>query len=392
MRSRGAAQRVALELAGRLRSKRSEIEEAVLARVFAVTDPAASTDPSYLDGLRGAVTSALDCAIAAIDGTEPQPVPIPAELLTQARQAARSDVGLEVVLRRYFAGYTLLSDFLIKEVEAGDLLGAEEFHRLSRAQAELFDRMIDAVSTEHRRESEARSRSRHQRRVECVEQLLDGELADTSELDYDLHAWHLGLVAQGTGMGEAIRDLAERLDRRPLVLPRGEGIVWAWYGGRREIDPAELQHIVPSSWSAQASLAIGEPGRGVSGWRLTHRQAAAALPIALRTTEPIVRYRDVSLLASMLQDEVLRTSLRGLYLAPLARERDGGRTLRQTLRAYFAAARNISSAAAALKVTRHTVANRLRSVETHLDRPLDICTVELEAALRLYEIEKPAVQ
>jgi hypothetical protein len=382
------AKPVGAALAERLAARRPEIEEAILARVFSVSDPAASPDPAYLDGLRKAVLSALSYAIAAIEGQSPEPGPIPTELLAQARQAARNGISLATVLRRYFAGYTLLSDFLIGEAEAGDLLGAEELQRLSRAQAELFDHVIDAVANEHRSESEAKSRSRHQRRAECVKRLLAGELADTSELDYDLHGWHLGVVANGAGTEEAIRELAVSLDRRLLAIPQGEGTLWAWLGGRRKVEAAEMEQIAKAAWPAQVSVAIGEPGKGVAGWRLTHRQAVVALPIALRGSEPQVRYSEVAMLAAMLQDEVLVVSLAELYLAPLEKGRDGGRALVGTLRAYFAAERNSASAAAALGVTRQTVNNRLRTIGERFGRPLGACALELEMALRLNEQPK----
>jgi DNA-binding PucR family transcriptional regulator len=78
-------------------------------------------------------------------------------------------------------------------------------------------------------------------------------------------------------------------------------------------------------------------------------------------------------------------SLRQLYLEPLAGERDGGEVLRETLRAYFEAERNVSSAAAALGVTRKTVTNRLCVVEERLGRRLGLCSAEIEAVLRLDE-------
>jgi DNA-binding PucR family transcriptional regulator len=119
---------------------------------------------------------------------------------------------------------------------------------------------------------------------------------------------------------------------------------------------------------------------------LTHQQASAALPIALRSPEPFVRYADVALLASILQDDLLASSLRELYLDPLERERDGGEVARRTLRAYFAAERNVSSAAVALGVKRHTVTNRLRTIEQRLGRPLNDCASEVDTALRLEDL------
>ena len=60
---------------------------------------------------------------------------------------------------------------------------------------------------------------------------------------------------------------------------------------------------------------------------------------------------------------------------------------RETLRAYFTTGHNASSAAAALGVARHTVKNRLRTVERTIDRSLHTCLPELEVALRLEEVD-----
>ena len=117
-------------------------------------------------------------------------------------------------------------------------------------------------------------------------------------------------------------------------------------------------------------MTIGEPGEGLSGWRLSHRQAKAALQVAERRGQAVLRYADVALLASVLRDDLLVTSLRQLYLEPLERARDGGKAARETLRAYFAAERNVSSTAAVLGVDRRTVTNRMRAIEELFDRPL----------------------
>jgi DNA-binding PucR family transcriptional regulator len=112
-------------------------------------------------------------------------------------------------------------------------------------------------------------------------------------------------------------------------------------------------------------------------------QAAAGLPIAIRSDKLAVRYADVALVASIVGDRLFAESLRDMYLLPLMGERDGGETLRSTLRAYFAAERNLSCAAAVLGVSRRTVANRLRSVEAKIGRPLGVVMTEIDAALRL---------
>jgi hypothetical protein len=371
-------------LHARLCARRPEIEEAVLTRVFAVAAPSEPLDPEYAEGLRAAVCAALDYFLTAVGLSEERfPSPPPA-LFAQARMAARYGVSLDTVLRRCIGGHALLADFLVEEAGASGL-GPGALRRLLRGQAVLIDRLLVALSEEYARESEGNASSAEQRVAERIKRLLAGEPLDTSDLAYDFEANHLGATAKGPGAAEAIRALAAPLDCRLLLVDHEDGTVWAWLGGRRSIDPLELQYrdVNPPP---QVTLALGEPALGLSGWRLTHRQARAALPIALRSPQGLIRYVDVALLASVFQDDVLSTSLRELYLAPLELERDGGEAARETLRAYFATERNVSSTAAVLGVSRRTVANRLRALEERLGRPLAACAAEMEAALRLYDL------
>jgi len=373
-------------LALRLRGRGEEIEQALLSRAYAVSDPTLVRDPAYATGLRAAVAAALAYGVAALEVGSERPAPVPVELLAQARHAARDGVSLDTVLRRYLAGHTLLGDFILKEAVAMKLPSAH-LAQVLRSEAAILDHLIAAVAAEYRSEVETRSRSLHRRRAEYVEKLLAGELSDAPELNYDLDSWHIAAIVEGAGGEETMRELATTLDRRLLLAPHGEDTLWAWLGGTREVTPAEMEKLAASSWPSQTRAAVGEPGQGLAGWRLTHRQAAAALPVALRGPAPHVRYGDVALIAAMLQDEVLLASLQELYLAPLAQERDGGQTLRETLRAYLSTERNVSSAAAMLGVSRQTVNNRLHAVEERLGRPLGDCASEIEAILRLDELE-----
>jgi PucR-like helix-turn-helix protein/diguanylate cyclase with GGDEF domain len=355
-----------------------------------LADPAQVDDPEYLRGLRSSLTVAIDYAFTSIELGEQRSPPIPPVLSAQTRAAARGDVGLDTVLRRYFAGYTQIAEFALQEFESSDLLRKHSLWELLRGQAAVFDRLIAEVSTEYIREAATRGVSTEQRRAERIRRLLAGEAIDSSGLGYELGDWHLALIAAGPGAAEAIRGTACALDKRLLLLVQDDGTVWAWLGSRRRPGPAEVCDGIAASWSEGMPLAVGEPAAGVAGWRLSHRQAISAFPIAARQAS-LVRYADVALLASTLKDDLLATSLHQLYLAPLEADRDGGRTLRATLRAYLAAGRNLSAAAAALGVSRQTVSKRLQAIEGHLGRYLDGCMAELEAALQLEELEDPAL-
>ncbi len=382
-------ERARAQVAESLRARRAEIEQATLTRVRAITDPVTQADPEYAHGLRVAVSAAIEHGLTALERSQDRPPPVPPVLLAQARLAARAGVSLDTVLRRYFAGYTLFGDFVIAEAEQGALLRGSAFQRLLRGQAVLFDRVVAAVSEEYSREEPAQLVNSEQYRADQIQRLLAGELLDTAKLAYDFEAWHLGAIAFGPGSAEALSELAECFGHRLLLVRREESMAWAWFGARQKPDPGDFARIASRVWPAEASLSLGEPSRGLAGWRLSHRQAKAALPAALRGRGGVVRYADVALVASMLRDDLLITSLHELYLAPLGEERDGGAVARETLRAYFTAERNVSSAAAALGVNRQTVANRLRSIEERLGRPLTTCTADLEAALRLEDLGMP---
>jgi hypothetical protein len=380
----GRVEEARTALCARLEARRAEIEEATRARVFAVAAPAETADPEYAHGLRAAVSAAVGYGLEAIRRGEERAPPIPGVLLSQARLAARGGISLDTVLRRYLAGYTLLADFLIQESEEGGLLTASALQRLLRAQAVLFDRLLAAVSDEYRREQHGRLVSAEQRRADRVRRLLAGELLDVSDLAYDFEGVHLGMIGAGAAAAASLEELLKVIDGRLLMVRRGEGTVWAWLGSRRGFDPLQIERLASHRWPAGTSIALGEPCGGLAGWRLTHRQARAALPLARHGG--LVRYVDVALIASMMRDDLLVSSLREFYLAPLAGERDGGTVARETLRAYFKAERYVTSAAALLGVNRQTISNRLRSIEARLGRPLSTCAADLDAALHLEEL------
>jgi hypothetical protein len=375
-------------VSARLRERRLEIEEAILARVYAISDPSLGTDLEYVEGLRAAVSAATGYGLDGIENGLERPASVPAVLLVQARLAAQNEIGLDTVLRRYFAGYALLTDFLIEEFDGSPVQGGGREQLLS-AQASLFDSLIVTVSEEHRRGAQAHLGISEQHQAKRVQRLLKGEPLDVSRLGYELGGFHLGALAVGPSAGEAFCGLARELDRHLLLVHREDAIVWAWLGGRRAVDLEELERSLSSTWPSGVPLAIGESGEGLPGWRLTHRQAKAALPVAIRGARSVVRYPDVAVLASLLQDEALATCLRRRYLAPLANERDGGETLRLTLRAYFLAGCNASSAAAALGVKRHTVTNRIRAIENRLGLSLGAHAAEVELVLRLEGLGEP---
>jgi hypothetical protein len=139
-------------VADRLRARRPEIDQAVLARVRAVSDPVGDGDAEYLEGLRATVTAVVDYALTGIEQGEEWsgPTPSVAVAVAQARRAARVGVGLETVLRCYLAGHTSLVDFVMQEAKRGGLVdrGVAVWH-VWMTHALLLERLVISIAEEY---------------------------------------------------------------------------------------------------------------------------------------------------------------------------------------------------------------------------------------------------
>lgn len=221
------------------------------------------------------------------------------------------------------------------------------------------------------------------RQLVTIERLLAGGSADPSFLNYSLRGWHIGIAVCGLDPMGPLHDLRPRFEARLLHARAETEMAWAWLGGHQRLAQHDLALLKSMKWPAGVAVACGEILEGIDGWRLSHRQAVAALPIAQSQSAEIVHYPDVALLATALHDDLLSSSLRQSYLHPIEADRDGGLVAKDTLRAYYKAERNASSAAADLGVNRATVRNRLAAIGERLGRDPDAISAELEVALRL---------
>jgi hypothetical protein len=356
-------------------------------RLHGMEQAAPVRDVEYLESLADAVDEGVRYGIELLAVGEERAGDVPLAVLAQARLAARLRIPLETVLLRHFAAKTRLTDFVLEEAAGAAGCDAPLLRGALGDQGAAFESLVALATEEYRREAQARPASHEARLVERVQRLLAGELVDPSLLEYELGGHHLGLVACSVEARPLIRRLAGELGCRSLVLAPASGELWAWLGSTREpIDPVAVRGWLGDNGSADLPIGMGEPKCGCGGWRLTHRQARASIWIAEARPAPVVEYPEAALLTSMGGDAVLTTSLREKYLLPLAEERDGGEVLRTTLRAYFRADRNSSSAGAALGVSRQTVANRIATAERRIGQRLNECAEALYAALCLEEL------
>ncbi len=370
-----------------LRLRRLEIEESIFARVLAdVPDSVGVGDVEYLAGLRVTITAVVEYYLAGIDLGEERLEPVPSAVIAQAQYAARLGVSLETVLCRHIVGYKLMVKLVTREAE--DISSAKEtLADVLNLQASLLERLVSSITRVYLGEVGSNGSSTDLRRAELVQRLLDGATVDGSSLGYGFEAWNVGMIATGVDAQQALRVLAADQGQRLLAVQHGNEVVWAWLGGRRRPDIRDIERVLSSAvWPVGVSLAVGEPARGLGGWRQTHRQAVEALRV-LRGPQGFVRYADVAILALVLQSDLVARSLREIYLAPLGARCGQGAVARRILGAYFKAGRNAATAAKELGVDPKTVRRRVREIEQLLGRPLPMCHVELEVALRLEDVD-----
>jgi DNA-binding NarL/FixJ family response regulator len=221
-------------------------------------------------------------------------------------------------------------------------------------------------------------------RAEGVRRLLTDERAVSDGiLGYGLTAWHLGLIGTGSDTERILKSLQSELDCQLLCVEHDAESICAWLGGQQKSVIRDLARLASVKWPKGASLAVGEPREGLDGWRRTHREALAALPVARRRSQRLTKCADVVLEAAVLKDDVLMRSLKDVYLAPLDSLGIGADTARKTLSAYFATGHNVKAAADRLRVDRRTVWYRLSRIAERLDRLPGEPRAELDVALRV---------
>ncbi len=271
-----------LALSERLRGRRSEVENAIFAHVHVGFDPAGREDAEYIAGVRAAVVEAVDYSLVGLMHGEQWLGSVPPAAATQARRAARNGVSLETVLHRYTAGNMLMEDILMQEVERCELSGhVGAVREVLRTQGALLDHLTAWAVREYHAELERAAQSPELRRTEHVQRLLRGGRVDAAELGYELEASHVGLIAMGEKAGQTAERLAAELGRALLTVARSEETVWAWLGGQRPLAIADVDRLLLARGVPGLTIAIGEPGEGLEGWRLTHCQAQAAMAVAL---------------------------------------------------------------------------------------------------------------
>lgn len=387
------------EFVRRIRSRAAELQEAVFAYVHE-TAPAVEIDgdPQQEAGLREMIAAYIDDGLESFEQGRPCLESVPPAVTMQVRRAIARGISLTTALRRCVAGHTCAWTLILDEANRAGLSDEQRHMLLVQASAttsSMLELLQIEVTNAHIHEIKRRARSREQRRADIVHKLLDGvspNAHELSELDYELDAWHLAVIATGANARKAVRHLEAGLGCELLLVACGEQTVWAWLGAQRRLALAGIEGIVSGQDLADVSLAVGELREGLEGWRQTHREAEGAAQVArCRPSGNFTRYVDVAPEAAALQDEALANSLIERYLSPLDDTSIGGQKARRALRALFDTEHNVSSAAHALNVDRSTLHRWRNQIEERLGYRLREYQSNIEIALRVENLRGPTL-
>ena len=166
-------------------------------------------------------------------------------------------------------------------------------------------------------------------------------------------------------------------------MPGQSGAAWGWLGAD-SIAPTWPKLARELALPAATFLALGAPGAGAAGFRLSHREALEAARVLRRTGAPLAIYDDVSLEALALRDERAAQDFVTRELGPLLDGDKRTQILLGTLGAYVSSGWSAASTGARLGVHERTIGYRVATIEQRLGRPLAARRDELGVALRLH--------
>lgn len=375
--------------------------------------PGLGSDPAGQEETLRSSRSHMVAFVRAVRGGERldrlEPLP---EALAFARATVRRGVPLHLVLRSYSIahGFWLQAwEERLAAVAPDQETLVEATQRLVALTFAYFDGHSLRLTEEYERERERWVRGAQALRAETVRAIVGGEAVDVDAagrtLGYELRREHVGLVLWtepspgDDGALPALESVAAEVAAalgcpRPLVLGVGTGRVWAWAGTDAPPDPDAVEALAKGPRADGVSVAVGDPGGGLDGFRRTHRDAVEAARVAMiagRRAGSVVRYRSVQL-GALLTGDVERTAryVRE-QLGPLAADDDESARLRVTLKVYLEEHASRIAAARRLGIHQNTVANRVKACRELLGHDLSAGVVDLQVALTLAQTLGAAV-
>jgi DNA-binding PucR family transcriptional regulator len=174
----------------------------------------------------------------------------------------------------------------------------------------------------------------------------------------------------------------------PLLISAGATSLWAWCGTYARPTTEALAKIEGHRPTEGVRMAVGRPGYGVDGFRVSHVEAGHASrfwELGAARMGGTTAYRAVEVVSLLAADIDRARRFVASELGPLAEDSDAAARVRSTLLTFLAHGASHTRAAQALHMHHNTVYNRVRRAEELLGAPVSAGSLELQTALLLAE-------
>lgn len=407
-----AAQRVWREVlqptAAQLRACAGELAERTVSRARAEV-PEIFPDAHIVEEALASTEESLRQLARIIEvAADPTQTELPPSTLAIFRSAVWRQVPLTDYMRFYRLAHSEVWQWLFARIteiarDASDLGTALEL--VTTWLFAFIDHAITLANETYEVERETWMRGAAATRAAAIADILgdrerDGQTA-SKRLRYDLTRHHTGVIAwvdhtpdSGDALSllsTAVAEIARSVGAETSIThPSGSRAVAAWVSGHRAIasesidifDDGARKLLLPKG----VSLAVGEPGYGLKGFRRTHIEAGHARRVASLVAPHgnlITRYRDVAVAALCTADSEHATAFVNSILGPLAANDDVTSRLATTLETYLRENRSRTRAAEHLRVHPNTISYRVRQAEELLGRTSSTNALDLQIALTI---------
>ena len=288
-------------MAGALTERLAAISDDVQ-RVIEREIPALRDDQRVVGMLEASVAENITTIVHALRyGLDVSAVEPPTSAIEYARRLAQRDVDAAALVRAYRIGQARFIRLFMEELH--DQTGADEIDGATTMRAveqvsEYIDQVVGRLLPVYEQERTGWLQNRSAVLASRVRAVLEGGPVDVDRvqqaLGYQLRQHHVGLVLWIDGhltdldplrvLGELAEASARAVGSadRPLFVLCDDTTAWAWLALASDGAPAlsELAAVAAKA-PAPASMAVGAAGRGVDGFRRTHRQALSAHAVAV---------------------------------------------------------------------------------------------------------------
>ena len=346
--------------------------------------PELGSDPQFRVEVTDAAGASLRGWLGMVRrGSPAESVVPPPDVLALARTWVLRGAPLPILIRAFHVGH----GFVVREVAAG----LSEAERAPELLGELMERLlalsfayVDAL-TAHVVDVYTGERARMLRgadaaRAEAARRIISGEPIDVDaasrELGYELRRWHIGIVVWSDAT-EAGDDPLSRLEKtaaeiaatlgggRPLLVPAGHSLLWAWTATPGPPDAETRAGLRARRLDDEINASCGEPGEGATGFARSHTEALEARRVALVSGRRggITAYTDVELISLLAADHDRARRFMHDELGALGSDDEATARLRTTLRIYLEEGRSYVGAARRIGSHENTVKYRVRRCE-----------------------------